>query len=490
MISLDFFRRNQPKALRHDQPQVILWGSSNFIDSYLPCLKEAGMRPAFAVDPCGLGMPTWTLPVKSLQQFRSQAQQSTDTPIVALENRSGAYAADPWAAALDEIKGQSDAPHRVVDPVFICDRLKYDYRGRAVAAGFPGSGNAVIQAIIDRLMAFEPRSWTGKEHLLSFLVGQRIQRLQKALSDAVERAGSTVEYSSLTVASSDQVIVQVNTKEKGQILLLDVPSRSHMHSDLHRTHQVMDGQTIDYFRQMRYEIFISIRHPLDILTSVARKLALNPQRMLTDFDWFRDVADAVARYFHAFESSGDDLHLIRYEDLIARPLEIIRRIAAALDIGCSEEQARQIWDAVGFKLLHRNPKHLWKPGAGKWRKYLTEDHLAIARELGIMEIVAGHGYDPNVELDASVAVEDRSETGQDEKITACINCLYLGLYDIPRHVFHPDVVMSTSSALQCRYMCTTPTTREAVRIFEESVATQSLMHSLSRWSNEGAAMLC
>ncbi|MDP6405561.1 MAG: hypothetical protein QF797_10160, partial [Alphaproteobacteria bacterium] len=39
--------------------------------------------------------------------------------------------------------------------------------------------------------------------------------------------------------------------------------------------------------------------------------------------------------------------------------------------------------------------HLWAPGAGKWRRWLTSAHRPILEDLGYGELLAELGYDPD-----------------------------------------------------------------------------------------------
>jgi hypothetical protein len=472
MNALDFFDRTPP--------QVILWGASNYLHEYLPCLEEAGVQVLFAVDACGKGMPRVKIPVKTLKKFRSELSQYADVPIVALENRTGAYATDPWSSTCHDVTVKLGAPNRLLNPVFLCDRVKLNFRGRVVSGGFPGSGNAVVQAIVDRLMQFQPRSWSGKEHLMGFLAGQHLAQLQKQISTAVQNAGSIMGYCTATPQTSDAAVLHASTKEDNQIMLCDVPSRTHLHSDMHRTHQVLDVQSVEYFRNLGFEVFASVRHPLDILISVARKLAAEPQPMLTDLDWFRDVARSLFRYLRLLEDSRQNLHVVRYEDLIARPVEAIRNIAAVIDIACPEERAQEIWDAVGFKSLNLNPQHLWKPGAGKWRKYLNENHLAIVRELEVVDILAALGYDTNLDLGPAALPDDSDLKGQDKKFTSITDGFYGVMFDMPRHILHPEVTSGTSVDLQCRYICSNAATLQALSSLEQSSSMRNLVNSLPR----------
>jgi hypothetical protein len=474
-------RKDDGSLLQVNSPQpIILWGVSNYFHDYLTYLHEAQVPVAFVVDPCGLGLPDERVRAMSLDQFRVELPQHRDVPIVLLENRAGQYAANSWSAGVQALTQDLFAPNPILDPAFLSDHLLLDFRGRIVAGGFPGSGNGVVQAIIERLMAHVPRSWSGKEHLMGFLDSQRIQRLKVQLMAQLQNAGMAISFAYSAPLTRETLSVQIGGGDEEQVILYEVPGRPHLWSDIHRTHQVFDSQSVDYYRRMNFKIIVALRHPLDILVSAANKMAGSPAPILRDLDWFRDLASGLLRYCRVLEDRREHLHLVLYEDLLAMPTETIGQVADILGVTCSEEQARQMWNEVGYKLLHFNPRHLWKPGEGKWRKHLNAEHLAIVRELGFGDILAAQGYPQDLDAGQLRPREPSDATEYTPKLMAINDHYFSVLYDMPRHVDHPEIMGGTSSHLDCRYMATHPSIQRAVMSLDRISFHQGLVNSADR----------
>jgi hypothetical protein len=457
--------------------KVILWGASNYFRDYLRFLDEAKIKVAFAVDPCGVGMPREDVRTKSLARFRAELAQHSKIPVVLLENRVGSYVSNSWTAGNQILVNELRAQNPVVDPMFLCDHLRLDYRGRVVAGGFPGSGNGVLQAIMERLMGLAPRLWGGKEHLMGFLSGHHLQRLTDQLTSTLQDAGVAVNFTYPAPLYWNKLTLQIGTGEEEHAVFADVPGRPHLQSDIHRTHQVIDQHSVDYYHRSGFEFIVAIRHPLDILVSAAKKIAGSPEPVLRDREWFRDLAAALLRYCQALEDNRQRLNLMRYEDLLARPVELIHRVAEILQVPCSQEQAVQMWGNVGFKLLHFNPKHLWKPGEGKWRKYFDAENLDIVRDLGFADILAAQGYERDLDHGQLRAGESRAEAPQSLKLTAINDHYFSVLYDMPRHFEHPEVVEFQSERLACRAMATHSSIQRGIEMLDQDSVSNGLVNS-------------
>lgn len=369
--------------------QVILWGSFAPLHDYLALLKEAGIRVACLVDPLNQRSGGGAIPVRSVAGFVQDADYYRGMPIVVLEDRQPSQQADPVWEAVKTLTCEFHVENPLLDPVFVADHLTLQFPGRVLAAGFPGSGNGVVQAVIERLLPEKAEPLATKEHIVSFLAGQRHEHLHKRLDRSFTDLGRKIS------GMSHQRFGRVNWLALGHqgetLVMYDLCDRAHLLSTIQKTHEILTPRLIERFLQMDYRLIVAMRHPLDTLVSIAAKLCKPPSVVLADLEWFEKMATALRDYCAAVLDANRDVSLIHYERLITEPITAIRETAEAIGRECSSQRASDVWEQVGFRSLHA-PGHLWQPGMDKWRKYMCRRHVEIAQELGLDTLAAELGY--------------------------------------------------------------------------------------------------
>ena len=119
-----------------------------------------------------------------------------------------------------------------------------------------------------------------------------------------------------------------------------------------------------------------------------------PERLLNDLDWFSSVCDAATAYFRGYTGlGGEDLLIIKYEQLMAQPLVELRRLAAWLGCTPGEDGLAGIWEQVAGKSLLQGVEHLWKPGANKYLGLMNRTHVPIIKSSGLADAAAAMGYE-------------------------------------------------------------------------------------------------
>lgn len=119
---------------------------------------------------------------------------------------------------------------------------------------------------------------------------------------------------------------------------------------------------------------------------------------LTDLKFFGGLISPLARYLEEFI---DVRHRYRYvmlwEDLLTHPTRTIIEIGAAMGIVVDESFATDIWKDMSWRNLTGWHKHNYRRGhgiVGGWRRYLTNEHLALMRDMGLERLSLTMGYGP------------------------------------------------------------------------------------------------
>jgi len=378
--------------------EVILWGANDFTLAYMDLLKQANIEVRFCVDARRAGERLSEIDIMPLEQLESAATRDAEIPIIYAQ-----YDVDTafWNG-IDNGRRYFQNGTRLTHPVFIAKYLQLDYTGRVFAFGFPGSGNVLMLRILREIQPSidEQRGVGEKEERITRLAQEYDTDLRAILESTFQAAGSGPANQG--VCHKDLVNIKFNFHEGSWIDIYSVPSSFYLSRGLHSSHEPLDNDVFDLYTEMNYQIFCALRNPLDILVSVAAKVSRDgaagkpapprrPQRILSDLDWFTEMASTLQKYYQKILNRQNRICVIRYEELIEKPNETIRNIAVSLGLDPAEVDAEGIWKKVGFRPLAAN--HLWRPGTGKWREFLSRGHFDILTNLGYRNLMRNLGYD-------------------------------------------------------------------------------------------------
>jgi hypothetical protein len=198
--------------------------------------------------------------------------------------------------------------------------------------------------------------------------------------------------------------------------------------------------------------FTSIRNPIGIINSASFSLNAMAseyiqrfipgddedfirQRMglykLTDLDIVRGLVQFLKTYLDEYLSVRDGYFVMRWEDLIERPVETIRQIATKLDVPCAKAQAEAIWKPMDHVNLLQFHKHNYRKGkgiVGDWKNSLINEHMEIFRAYDFDRYLAELGYPP-------VPTLDRSEYSPYQKLVE----RYIRRGEVYRNTGDPDL---------------------------------------------------
>jgi hypothetical protein len=172
-----------------------------------------------------------------------------------------------------------------------------------------------------------------------------------------------------------------------------------------------------------YLKFTSIRNPVGIINSAAFSLNAMAseyiQRFmpdesedhirlrhglykLTDLEFFGGLVRFLKNYLDDYLPWRDRYLVMKWEDLITKPAQVICWAAKALGLGCSEKEALALWATMDHVNLLRFHKHNYRRGrgiVGDWKNSLVAEHIDIVRSCGFDKYLEALGYPPLPVLD-------------------------------------------------------------------------------------------
>lgn len=125
---------------------------------------------------------------------------------------------------------------------------------------------------------------------------------------------------------------------------------------------------------------------------------------LSDLNFFEALLPPFKAYLEEFVAHEQNYHLMRWEDLITRPVDTILGIAEALGRELSIDQARIIWAKLDHVNLTGAHLHNLRRGHGiveGWKEWITNTHLDILRDHGLEQVSIRYGYGHFPRLDES-----------------------------------------------------------------------------------------
>lgn len=170
--------------------------------------------------------------------------------------------------------------------------------------------------------------------------------------------------------------------------------------------------------------FASMRHPAGTLTSACFSInALASEYIqrfvpaeqdndllrqclalykLSDLQFFEALLPPFKAYLEEFAAHEQDYYLMRWEDMIDRPVDTVLGIAQALRCELSAEQAKAVWAKLDHVNLTGAHKHNLRRGHGiseGWKDWITNTHLDILRDHGLESYARRYGYGDFPRLD-------------------------------------------------------------------------------------------
>lgn len=305
---------------------------------------------------------------------------------------------DALAARLHEATALAAPAVRAMTGELVAGRRAgaIDLSGTLICAGFQGSGNGITGAILETLTYGLPRPVAQAMEIVSACAAQRstaVQTLARAIgrSHGFEDTGIASYHRSTATVSfrseSDRAVPR-------RVIIFGVPLANALHEELFKTHEACSdfpAALVDHGAQ----VVLSVRHPLDILVSVANKASNGGVDLLGDRGLLPTFLSGMVAYFRSFGRIGPErIFRARYEDLFDDFDGAVANLAQFAGMA-----RRQVLDPsridrtiLGTSVSAKG--HRWRPGAGKWRQFLHEGHEDAIRRTGVDRLIEDLGYEP------------------------------------------------------------------------------------------------
>lgn len=414
----------QPRVGPAGDPRVGLVGLGFYTESVVNLCAEVGLSVGFAVDdlagtdrprPLAAGARTALakrgIPLLSAAEFAARARDTEDgLTLVAgrVECELPLAPTDDPFRQLTEwvsrtIPGQELPLHpaallALADPVHCPDRY--------AVFGFPGSGNVLAQNLVAALFARNPElpppAWQGRAVLSEqyfYGVSARVGALLEPL------APTRVEF-----IPYDFGTMRVSVECGGRAgVVYDVPSDRHLGLPAFPAHAQPTRRAVDFFASVGAPCVAVVRHPLEALLSGANKILRPCRAVLDGTAYLEQATDMLAEWTAHLLANRDRVHVVRYEDLVARRTDVLLGMAAFVGRPLTGAEATGLID----QLLHRNlfdtprnrnlntatAQHFYRGGNDKWRgEFEPRDLRRILARLPASAFTA-FGYEVPTEAD-------------------------------------------------------------------------------------------
>jgi hypothetical protein len=340
---------------------------------------------------------------------------------------------------------------------------------RVFVNGFPGAGNVILQYVSDELLRSagpaRPKPADDYETPLIAFLGPRYDRFREMLIACcppgwrdnchfnVHRGGQLVDFVS---SPSFEHFLYGGPFVVG----------AHFNTNQHASHELPSRANYELYAGYGYRILPIVRHPLDILVSLAGKSPLSldeeetigstadpaerrrleqaargraAQARLNDDCWLRLAAAALTRFFAEQAKLQLTWPALRFENVLGDPAGFVALLAQRLGLDVSVRRVGEIASAIGAKQLA--PGHFGQPSCGKWRKAFTPDRLHFLESFGLFETAEELGYPrpKAAELVGASSAETSAATPQELS-----NRLRLLQFQYFAQTFDPDWVIAAS----------------------------------------------
>lgn len=101
------------------------------------------------------------------------------------------------------------------------------------------------------------------------------------------------------------------------------------------------------------------------------------------------MVEPMKKSFEELRQNAENVKLVHWENIILNPLETIQYIASNIERPIYEDDARAIWDKIGFKNLTQAHKHNYREFGHEPNGHnfsLTNHHIDILRQNGFQEL--------------------------------------------------------------------------------------------------------
>ncbi|MBT5420393.1 MAG: hypothetical protein HOK80_05840 [Candidatus Cloacimonetes bacterium] len=317
-----------------------------------------------------------------------------------------------------------------------------NHANKAIVIGSNRSGSTLLFSIIRKIISLdgadEKKQLLSESEKATACLQHKLRVLDEAfkLDDSYESSNSSTQFGRMHYCCG-------NTKS--YICVGSFPIKRHLFNDIYRTYSVLCDEILEAAEKNSQKLFYPLRDPLDVIVSNAfemEDLAIwrhlngttteefsrfreeHGRRFLNNLSWFEDMLGMLSHYSLAYLEFKDRVKGVSYEDVLDAPVTMIKEIANHLCVNISSEIAENIWSKLAFKPLSKSRSHYFQPGKGKWKRYLSSEHLKILQQSGFEKLFAKLGYHYNIsDIDnGEPSFEPAGVEAVDEAVAIRDNC--------------------------------------------------------------------
>ncbi len=394
---------------------VFVYGLNDWTEPYVALIESLGTSITAYVDSEQAGSNFRGAKVLDPAAFVERYGAQGAEPVVIL-SRSADGLQPNFEAGVTLLANELGCRRRLLHPAFLKRYISPPFPFGHALFGYPSSGNTLLGSLLEEFLGRRLAAEKPEFDIAIQLMRAACTEHMTMLSDTVFRAARglgawAVQGRLIRTGSFDLALSagprQAREAERGLpspkfMYLSGLGGFPHVMGQSYASHELVDEALMVEMKALNLEVFVACRQPLDIIVSLAAKHWRPPDAVLHDMAWFGRVAENLKAWYEAALQRSGQLTMVRYEELLERPLEIIPRLAEAAGYEL-EGEAEAKWlaeayigrtlQAPGSSAALFESGHLWQPGAGKWRERLSAGHVGILEDLDYGRFLEDLGYD-------------------------------------------------------------------------------------------------
>lgn len=262
--------------------------------------------------------------------------------------------------------------------------------------GYPGSGNGIVGAIVEHIFSrttVPPR--VEEKEWMRYLRAFAADYLGK-ITDFSQSIASEIKSSGVNFATFHDDFGSVSFMEGEQYataVLFNIRLYSYIYENIHKTHEPFSKTTKSHVRNDG-RVLLAVRNPLDVLVSIGQKLWSGGVDILNNDASLRSIAKAQKRYYDSYIEGirSGQVTPVRYEKLFSDWDGCIDLIARTLDVDSNILNDVEMRERLLGKPVS-NVGHMWKPGGGKFKRYLAKRHYGLLDDCGYGDLLRSLDYE-------------------------------------------------------------------------------------------------
>lgn len=381
--------------------RAMIYGTGSMVLRASDLLKSASVPVSAVLSDQPVGTSVGGIVVRPIGDINRIEPPETNVMVVVTPSPHSALGTLESAQAFREVQHRMRNEHRFFGPILHIAALAPIYEmpkiGPALLFGCQGAGNTVIWNIIKHLRESVEAKVVQTDFDMHKAVLEYDSMVRWVIDEAFNALGRSQGVYSEGHLGYREAAIKLGTS--GEIVIHNIPSQKWRFEDTFR-HAFIYSSELAEIRRSRAKLIIPVRHPFDVLVSIAAKddqSTERPHTLLGDLGYFENRVSYVRRHMTHALTLAPHATVVRYEDVLTDPKNSIQRIAESLGCYLGPGDQDKIWERIGHRPLTSDARHYWRGGINGWERYLKRDHLKILSRYRMNELAVAWGYE-SIEL--------------------------------------------------------------------------------------------